>query len=104
MTPMKAVRVIDGTPQAVDVPAPSGDGVRVKIKSSGICGSDLHMLDMGILNPEVTIGHEFAGLLDDGTPVAIEAGGIRCGACAQCDSGDYKPCASRGHSRCAGFR
>ena len=98
---MKAVRVIDGTPQAVDVPVPSGDGVRVKIKSSGICGSDLHMLDMGILNPEVTIGHEFAGLLDDGTPVAIEPVAY-CGACAQCDSGDYNLC-SRAIADVLGF-
>jgi len=88
---MKAVRSIDGTPQLVDVPAPRGDGVRVKIQSSGICGSDLHMLDLGIFNPEITMGHEFAGQLDDGTPVAVEPV-ASCGACGQCAAGDYNLC------------
>lgn len=88
---MKAIRSIDGAPQVVDVPAPSGEGVRVKIHSSGICGSDLHMLDLGIFNPEITMGHEFAGYLDDGTPVAVEPVAF-CGACVQCTSGDYNLC------------
>lgn len=103
---MKAIRSIDGTPQLVDVPAPkptpasatpaastaaTGDKVRVKIQASGICGSDLHMLDLGIFNPEITIGHEFAGLTDDGTPVAVEPV-ASCGSCIQCDSGDYNLC------------
>lgn len=112
---MKAVRSIDGTPQLVDVPAPEPSSasasapasapapdpaaasaktshkIRVKIQASGICGSDLHMLDMGIFNPEITIGHEFAGLTDDGTPVAVEPVSS-CGACIQCDTGDYNLC------------
>jgi len=88
---MKAIRSIDGAQQVVDVPAPSGEGVRVKIHSSGICGSDLHMLDLGIFNPEITMGHEFAGYLDDGTPVAVEPVAF-CGACVQCTSGDYNLC------------
>lgn len=88
---MKSVRSIDGAPQVVDVPAPSGDGIRLKVKSSGICGSDLHMLDLGIFGPDFTIGHEFAGLLEDGTPVAIEPV-LYCGDCAPCGRGDYNLC------------
>lgn len=88
---MKSVRSIDGAPQVVDVPAPSGDGIRLKVKSSGICGSDLHMLDLGIFGPDFTIGHEFAGLLEDGTPVAIEPV-LYCGDCVPCGRGDYNLC------------
>ena len=88
---MKSVRSIDGKPQVVDVPAPSGEGIRLKVKSSGICGSDLHMLDLGIFGPDFTIGHEFAGLLEDGTPVAIEPV-MYCGDCVPCDRGDYNLC------------
>lgn len=88
---MKSVRNIDGAPQVVDVPAPSGDGIRLKVKSSGICGSDLHMLDLGIFGSDFTIGHEFAGLLEDGTPVAIEPV-LYCGDCVPCGRGDYNLC------------
>ena len=88
---MKSVRSIDGAPQVVDVPAPSGDGIRLKVKSSGICGSDLHMLDLGIFGSDFTIGHEFAGLLEDGTPVAIEPV-LYCGDCVPCGRGDYNLC------------
>jgi len=49
------------------------------------------MLDLGIFNPEITMGHEFAGYLDDGTPVAVEPVAF-CGACVQCTSGDYNLC------------
>lgn len=68
---MRAVRCIDSKATVVDVPAPpTGDGVRVKVASAGICGSDLHLLAMWPL--QATLGHEFAGHLADGTPVAVE--------------------------------
>jgi threonine dehydrogenase-like Zn-dependent dehydrogenase len=72
------------------VPPPSGDGVKVRIRSAGICGSDLHMLEHGY-HPAGTIGHELAGELVDGTPVAIEPL-APCGACAECVAGDYNLC------------
>ena len=99
---MKSVRSIDGAPQVVDVPAPSGEGIRLKVKSSGICGSDLHMLDLGIFGSDFTIGHEFAGLLEDGTPVAIEPV-LYCGDCVPCGRGDYNLLPQGCHG-CAGFR
>ena len=46
---MKAIKVIDKQPVLVDAPIPKGDGVRVKVVSSSICGSDLHMMAMGYL-------------------------------------------------------
>ena len=57
---MKAVRCIENQARVVSVPAPTGEGVRVKVASAGICGSDLHLIAMWPL--EATLGHEFAGL------------------------------------------
>jgi len=89
---MRAVRIVNGEIDVVDVPAPSGDGVKVRIRSAGICGSDLHMLEHGF-HPGVTLGHELAGELADGTPVAIEPL-VPCGACELCAVGDYNLCRS----------
>jgi threonine dehydrogenase-like Zn-dependent dehydrogenase len=72
----------------LDVPAPSGDGVRVRVASAGICGSDLHLLGW---NLPAVMGHEFAGILDDGTPVAVEPL-APCGECQPCRDGDYNRC------------
>ena len=82
---MKAIRIVDGKPTLVDVPKPAGDGVLVRIVSSSICGSDLHMLDAGFLG-EYTVGHEFAGIAADGTAVAVEPT-IGCGSCPACGEG-----------------
>ncbi len=87
---MRAVRCVDGQAATVEVAPPEGEGVRVKMASAGVCGSDLHMLELGMLNT-FTIGHEFAGWLDDGRPVAIEP--IHgCGTCELCLAGDYNRC------------
>ncbi len=73
------------------VPEPAGDGVRVHVRSIGICGSDLHMLELkSPLN--CIVGHELAGVLDDGTPVAVEPS-MPCWECASCLAGDYNLCA-----------
>ncbi len=91
---MKAVRCIDGRMQLCDVPAPvPGDGqVLVSVASAGICSSDLHMARLGLLDPQITVGHEIAGRLLDGTPVVVEPV-TPCGQrCAFCDGGDYNLC------------
>lgn len=91
---MKAVRCIDGRMRLCDVPAPvPGDGqVLVTVASAGVCSSDLHMARLGLLDPEITVGHEIAGRLPDGTPVAVEPV-TPCGqACAFCEGGDYNLC------------
>ena len=88
---MRAVRCCEGRVEVVDVPAPSGDGVRVRVRSSGICGSDLHLITSTEFPVHATLGHEFAGVTDDGTPVAIEPL-LPCGECGFCVSGDYQRC------------
>lgn len=81
---MRAVRNTDEGVRVVDVPVPDGPGVRVRVRSAGICGSDLEMLRTGI--SVATIGHEIAGELDDGTFVAVHPF-TPCGECEYCRSG-----------------
>lgn len=87
---MKAVRCCDKSIQVVDVPVPTGDGVTVNVRSSGICGSDLHMLNQGFQLPG-TLGHEVAGTLKDGRAVALEPL-APCGHCDMCVEGTYGLC------------
>ena len=88
---MRAVRCCDNKKiEVISVPAPTGEGARVRVQSAGICGSDLHLLAMGVPLSS-TMGHEFAGLLDDGTPVAVEPL-VPCGTCDLCADGRYNLC------------
>ncbi len=88
---MRAVRQTERGIEVVEVepPTPGPGEVRVRVRSTSICGTDIHMRAAGPL--PYTIGHEFAGLLDDGTAVAIE-GLARCGTCPLCLTGRYNTC------------
>jgi L-iditol 2-dehydrogenase len=85
-----------------DVPEPSPEKGQVKIgvKATGICGSDLHIYhdDIAIsLNPPVVTGHEFSGVVceigsdvdkwREGDRVVPELGFVVCGRCDSCISG-----------------
>jgi threonine dehydrogenase-like Zn-dependent dehydrogenase len=87
---MKAIKVIDKKPVLVDVPEPTGEGVKVKVVSSSICGSDIHLMAQGAFGDHI-IGHEFAGITEDGRAVAIEPI-TGCGQCANCDDGHRVHC------------
>jgi threonine dehydrogenase-like Zn-dependent dehydrogenase len=87
---MRAVRYENGAVRVVEAAAPRGEGVRVRVRACGICGSDLAMLDGGFPINGIP-GHEIAGELADGTAVAIEPV-APCGACEFCRSGDYQVC------------
>jgi threonine dehydrogenase-like Zn-dependent dehydrogenase len=88
---MRAVRNTDNGIEIVEVPAvePTAERVRVRVRAAGICGSDLHLLEWGPM--PVTLGHEFAGLLDDDTPVAV-APQTPCLECDRCQAGDQHLC------------
>jgi threonine dehydrogenase-like Zn-dependent dehydrogenase len=81
---VRAVRNTEEGVRVVDVPVPDGPGVHVRVRSAGICGSDLEMVRTGL--SVATIGHEFAGELDDGTFVAVHPFAA-CGACEYCGTG-----------------
>jgi 2-desacetyl-2-hydroxyethyl bacteriochlorophyllide A dehydrogenase len=72
----------------VEVPAPEGSGLLVRVRSAGICGSDLHLRSLGL---PVTLGHEFGGVLEDGTPVAVQPT-VPCGRCECCAAGQDQLC------------
>lgn len=90
---MRAVKHTDNGIEVVEVPRPDIDGghVRVRVRSAGICGSDLHMLTWGPM--PVTLGHEIAGHLDDGTPVAVWPL-VPCGECDRCAAREVTQCRS----------
>ena len=69
--------------------ADSGEGVRLRVTSVGICTTDFWVLAQG--PSPFAIGHEFAGHLDDGTLAAVYPL-ARCGQCDQCAKGAYNRC------------
>ncbi len=86
--------------QEIPYPHLEPEGVIVKVRAAGICGSDLHAYRRG--GPEGWImGHEFSGdivAIGDGV-TGIKIGdrvtamsGRGCGKCAFCDKGDLVHC------------
>ncbi|KAK9350839.1 chaperonin 10-like protein [Lipomyces doorenjongii] len=89
-----------------DIDAPAKDEVQVAIKSTTLCGTDLHYFthyangDIRIMEP-LTQGHEATGIVVEvgpdvstlkvGDRVAIEAG-VPCAACEHCLAGRYNVC------------
>lgn len=88
---MRAVKRTELGIEVVDVDEPAGDGILVEVRSSSLCGSDLHLIGFGPL--PVVLGHEFAGVLEDGTPVAVDPS-ISCGHCEECRRGLRHLCSS----------
>jgi len=84
-------------------PGRPGEGeIRVEVGHAGICGSDLHNLQMPDYAPAGTVlGHEFSGIVAElGTGVGRLRPGDRvavlpfdfCGVCARCVSGSPQTC------------
>jgi 2-desacetyl-2-hydroxyethyl bacteriochlorophyllide A dehydrogenase len=85
--------------EVLELPAPSGDGVLVKVRAAGICQTDLNLIKLGPL--AFTLGHEFAGELSDGTPVGIQPT-VPCGHCELCQRGEFVWC-EEGYQRLIGI-
>jgi threonine dehydrogenase-like Zn-dependent dehydrogenase len=92
---MLAVIANQGVISVVEKDVPEGIGELITVTSSGICGSDLHMIEAGLSG--VVLGHEFGGLTSDGQLVAIRPTG-ECGTCVQCTSGHSHTCSMAGRS------
>jgi L-iditol 2-dehydrogenase len=82
------------------------DEVLIKIKSVGVCGSDIHYYKEGkigefIVKEPLILGHESSGIIEEvgkdvknlkvGDKVAIEPG-IPCRKCDYCKEGRYNLC------------
>ena len=92
---MLAVTASQGTISVIEKEIPEGPGELIRVTSSGICGSDLHMIEAGLSG--VVLGHEFGGLTSDGQLVAIRPTG-ECGTCASCTTGQSQTCSAAGRS------
>jgi S-(hydroxymethyl)glutathione dehydrogenase/alcohol dehydrogenase len=97
--------VFDGERLSVDdvvVRDPAPGEVRVRVLASGICHSDLNVLDgVNPVPPPVVLGHEAAGVVDavgddvdavrPGDEVVIAAA-VACGRCRACSTGRPGEC------------
>jgi 2-desacetyl-2-hydroxyethyl bacteriochlorophyllide A dehydrogenase len=89
---MKAVRgALDGV-AVVDLDEPPGAGELLAMKATSICASDLAYIRFG---SRFILGHELAGLREDGTAAVVEAI-YGCMKCEECWRGAYNLCATHG--------
>jgi L-iditol 2-dehydrogenase len=90
----------------VPMPEPRGDELLLRVRSVGVCGSDLHYyLESGIGSDQIrepmVLGHEFAAEVVDaraeecgfapGTLVAVDPQ-LSCGVCEWCQDGNPNLC------------
>ncbi len=88
--------------EEIEVGAPGADEVLVRIEASGVCHSDLHVVETGWAHRlPVLLGHEGAGVVEEiGEGVSTVAPGDRvvlgwrspCGSCRWCKRGDIRRC------------
>lgn len=103
----------------VDCPTPQGTEVLVRVRSCGVCHSDIHMQDGYFLLADdkkldvtagralpFTLGHEIAGVIEAAGPDADNAAigrqvaiypWIGCGTCGACQAGEENLCAAPRH-------
>jgi 2-desacetyl-2-hydroxyethyl bacteriochlorophyllide A dehydrogenase len=89
---VKAVRSHDGAVKVVQVDEPPGTGEILDMRATSVCASDLSYIRFGSTN---ILGHELAGLREDGSPVVVEAI-YGCMECGQCLRGAYNLCPTHG--------
>ena len=92
--------------EEVEIPDPGPDDVQIKVTTTGICGTDLHIhrwddWARSTVPAPMTIGHEFAGTISQtgnnvsgfeiGDLVSAE-GHIVCGGCRNCLAGKRHLC------------
>jgi threonine 3-dehydrogenase len=95
--------------ELLDVPEPEMtiNDVRIRVRKTGICGTDLHIADWDpwaqrTITPPLIVGHEFVGeVLEIGSNVHDIAPGdivsgeghVVCGRCRHCRAGRWHLCA-----------
>jgi threonine dehydrogenase-like Zn-dependent dehydrogenase len=93
--------------EAREFAAPGPGEARVRVRACGLCGSDLHLFELGLYAPGVVPGHEIAGEVEAlgpgsgahglavGDAVVVEPL-FSCGACAWCRAGRDAICPNGG--------
>lgn len=101
---MKAAVLQEGGKLKVEVcptPEPGPEEILVKVAYCGICGSDLHLADLGFFPPGCIIGHEISGhvaAVGEGVQGWREGDAVvvmpidPCFACEPCRRGDIQIC------------
>lgn len=97
-----------GNVELQDVPEPrvGVDEVKIEVKATGVCGTDIHIYhDEFKSNPPVILGHEFCGVVKEvgtnvtefktGDRVTSETAHKVCGKCMFCRTGNYNLCPER---------
>jgi len=77
-------------------PIPGAGEKLLQVKAVGICGSDIHWFSEGgigdaVLERPLVLGHEFAGILENGQRVAVDPA-IPCRQCEYCLHGHPNLC------------
>nr|XP_012221103.1 PREDICTED: D-arabinitol dehydrogenase 1-like [Linepithema humile] len=97
------------------LPKPAANEVRIKVAYSGICGTDLHILEGSFpckKDEPLTLGHEFVGTIDEiGSEVTIFKIGQRvavdpnsgCNKCDHCHNANYHFCSLGGLNNTIGI-
>ena len=105
------------TTQDVPMPDMFPGAAMIRVRQTGICGSDLHMTNRRTEAQDIPSGHEVAGEvvelpaasdsngLSVGDRVAIDTvcGGRACGSCRYCDYGQYRHCTNFAPDSGGGF-
>ncbi len=91
--------------ESLELNAPRENEVVVKMAASGVCHSDLSVIQAKLpFPPPVVLGHEGAGIVEEvGSEVTSVAAGDRvviawrapCGECPQCRRGDPRRCSKQ---------
>jgi len=89
---VKAVRSVEGGVAVVELDEPPGTGTLLEMRSTSVCGSDLSYIRFG---SRQILGHELAGVREDGTAVVVEAI-YGCMECEPCLRGEYNLCPTHG--------
>jgi len=112
LTGIRKIEMIDRKQPEIKTP----DDVLIKIKSVGVCGSDVHYFTEGKIGSQVVefpfaVGHECSGIVVEtgssvtrvkpGDLVAIDPS-IHCGTCDQCMSGRPHTCRNNRFLGCPG--
>ncbi|MDP3913412.1 MAG: alcohol dehydrogenase catalytic domain-containing protein [Bacteroidota bacterium] len=112
LTGIRKIEMIDRSQPEIK----NADDVLIKIKSVGVCGSDVHYFTEGKIGSQVVefpfaVGHECSGIVVEtgssvthvkpGDLVAIDPS-IHCGTCDQCLSGRPHTCRNNRFLGCPG--
>lgn len=112
LTGIRKMELIDRAVPVLKKP----DDVLIRIKSVGVCGSDVHYFNEGKIGSQVVeypfaVGHECSGIVVEtgGSVTRVKVGdlvavdpGIHCGTCDQCLSGRPHTCQNNRFLGCPG--